>query len=260
MILSTRRWLGDILVSLAGLRGLFLLSFILLRAEAQEQQAISLHYFDRPPLIVVDAKGHVGGLLAEPIEKVVELSQVPVQWVKTPFSKSSQIIKANSGQDCTFGWYKTAERESFARFSLPYFLDKPPAGLVRADFAQQGWSNAGELLSRPDIKLTLRENIAYGDYIDRLIAKLPAGQVRILNTDSSAIAKMIHGRQTDLTIVPMEEVGQVIAGAGLTPADFRVLFFADVPKQDFRYIACSKQVPLQVMQRFDKAIKELKLP
>ena len=237
-----------------------LLSLWCMAAGAEENDVINLHYDNRPPLIMVDEQGHASGILAEPVVRIFAQARLRIKWQRTPNKRARTALKMSTGNDCSFGWYKTAERETFAVFSLPYYLDKPPAGLVRADFVGAEWSNAAQLLGRPNISLTLRDGVAYGEYIDRLIDRMPQSQVTRLNTDSVPIAKMIHTGHTDLTILPLEEVSQVISSAGLRSQDFRILFFVDLPHQDYRYVVCSRATDPQVVLRINKAIKEIGLP
>jgi len=242
------------------LRGVLLLPLSLSPVLAQEADPIAMYYDYRPPLITVDDSPQPGGILVEPLIKILARARIRVKWVRNPSKRGPAVMKSSTGNDCTFGWYKTAEREGFAVFSLPYYLDKPPAGLARADFNSVGWANAAELLKRRDLRVTLRLGVAYGDYLDELLDKMPAEQLTRVDTDSVPIARMIHFGHTDLTILPIEEVSQVIGAAGLKPSDFRILFFSDLPHQDYRYVVCSKATDPKVMAKINQAIKELGLP
>jgi polar amino acid transport system substrate-binding protein len=242
------------------LRGVLLLPLFLVPAMAQDADTITLYYDYRPPLISVEETGRIGGILAEPVTRIFAKAQLPVRWVRAPAKRTRALFKASTGNDCSFGWYKTAERETYAVYSLPFYLDKPPAGLVRADYSAKEWANLADLLAHTSVNLALRDGVAYGDYIDGLIAKMPAGRVTKLDTDSVPIARMIYSGRSDLTILPIEEVSQVISAAGLKPSDFRILFFADLPHQDYRHVVCSKATDPKLVARINQAIKDLGLP
>jgi polar amino acid transport system substrate-binding protein len=240
--------------------GLVLSALLPALASAAEEQVISLLYYERPPLIYLDREGGIRGLLADPAAKVFAQARLPVRWVRAPPNRALQVIKADQGEECAFGWYKSPERESFAVFSLPYLLDRRPVGLVRGDFAVAEGTGLADLLARADLRLTVRQNVVYGDYVQGLIDRMPPQNLAALNIDSWAIARMIHARYTDLTIVAEEEVDQVIAKSALPPAAFRVVPLNDIPHPEYRYIVCNHRTAARVMERIDKAINELGLP
>jgi len=229
-------------------------------AAANEMEAISLLYYERPPLITLQQDGHVKGLLAEPVAKIFARARLPVKWVRVPPNRAIQSIKTGHGDECTFGWHKSAEREAFASFSLPYYLDHTPVALVRTDFVVAEGSGFFELVNRPGTRLGVRENVYYGDYLQGLIESMPKENLVLLNVDNSAIARMIHARRADLTILVDDEVEPVIAEAGLSPADFQVVRLNDVAHPEYRYVVCNLRTAAKVMGRINAAIKELRLP
>jgi uncharacterized protein (TIGR02285 family) len=242
----------------AGLPILALLAGSQLLAAQPDQ--ITLYYPDRPPFISTDADGKVTGLIAEPTERIFRRAQLNVHWVRVPQQRVLPALKANQALDCSPGWYRTPEREAMFRYSLPIYLDRPFAALVRADLSGPDEISAVELLARPGLRVVLRQNMAHGDYVDGLIGKMPPSQVQSLSVDSVPLVKMIYAGHVDLTVVTDEEAERIIADAGLKPADFRLLRFTDVAKAEARHIICNQQVPEAMMARLNKAIKALGLP
>lgn len=62
------------------------------------------------------------------------------------------------------------------------------------------------------------------------------------------------------SLITLEPDGQVFKDAGLTQGALRVLFFADLPQKDYRYIVCGQHTDPRVMERINKAIHELSMP
>lgn len=229
-------------------------------ARAEEIGPVTMYYSLRPSLIALEPDGNVGGTLGLPVRHIAEATKLDVAWSEAPRLRVMHIIQTSTRNECTFGWYKTAERAKTALFSLPYYLDKPPVGLVRPDFPVPQWGNISDLLARPDLRLTLGINVTYGDYVDGLLARLPQGRIDRGNLDNANTARLILAGHTDMTIVPAEEIGQVFKDAGLTQGGLRVLFFTDLPQKDYRYIVCGLHTDPRVMESFNKAIRELPKP
>ena len=236
-----------------------LLALFAIRASA-DALVIPVYYVDRPPLIVTTEDGRLGGPLGERVTEVFAAAHLQVRWINEPGSRIIQVLTMNHGKECSFGWYKNAEREAKVLYSLPFFLDPPAAGLVRANYPLPAEPTLAEMLARPDLRLALRQYVVYGDFIDRLIGTVDPLRISRLNVDNSAIAKMIHAGHADLTIMPNVEIGPVIAAAGFSPEDFSIVKFNDLPYPEYRYIVCAKQVDIGVMQKINKAIRDLSLP
>jgi uncharacterized protein (TIGR02285 family) len=221
---------------------------------------LTVYYPDRPPFLTTGTDGGIGGLVGDQAKRVFAAAGLSVRWMRVPPQRVLPVLKSSQSADCSPGWYWTAERQSSLRFSQPIYVDRPFVALVRADFAGPSAISAKDLLNRPDLRLTLRLNMAHGVYIDSLIARMPAHQVRSLAVDNVSIVKMIKAGHTDLTFLTGEEVDGIIADAGLKPGDFKQLRLNDQPRPEPRYIVCSRTVTPATMLRIDRAIKELGLP
>jgi polar amino acid transport system substrate-binding protein len=240
-------------------RGLTILAMLPLFA-ANADEGVTLHYYERPPFTVVDAQGHVGGSVGDRAERIFARAGIAVRWVKTPVHRTLPLLRANRGKDCSAGWYRTGEREQYLRYSLPFFRDQPPAALIRRDYPVPDHIALRDFLTRPDLRLAVRIDTAYGATIDGLIAAMPKENVAMLSGEYSAMVKMVHAGRSDALILAVEEIEPLVRAAELPMADFRVLRFPDVPLLETRHIVCSRQVAPVAMMRLDKAIRELGYP
>ena len=230
------------------------------RAAPAGVDVITLHYYDRPPFHSRDASGHITGLVADPTNKFMNRAGIAINWQFTPANRILTMLKFNKGMDCSPGWYKNPERESYAQFSLPIYQDKPLVGLSRADFRAPEGITAKELFSQPETRLLAKQNFSQGAYMDALIAKMPPSHVMRVAEEVSTMVKMLKADRADLIVTTQEETEIYIQQSGFSEKDFRVLKFPDVPAVEKRYILCSKQVPAEVIERINRAIRDMSLP
>jgi len=217
--------------------------------------AITLYYYDRPPFHYRVPDGSMAGIIASSTETIFKRAGVAYQWELVPVNRILSNLKHNTGMDCTPGWYKPAEREVYAQFSLPIYRDLPLQGLSRADFPAPEGITAKDLFLRSDLRLLLKQNFSQGAYMDSLIASMPVQQVQKVAAEVPTMVKMIKANRADLIITTQEETDFFIAQSGYQKKDFRILKFSDVPGTEQRYILCSQQVPAEVMTRLNHAIK-----
>jgi uncharacterized protein (TIGR02285 family) len=227
------------------------------RAFGQDNLTVNLLYNERPPYHYTDENGKVVGLLADIANKVFAVEGIPYRWKLTPVNRIMKVLSDNSGVDCAVGWYKTPEREEFAAYTLPIYVELPTVGVARSDTAIPERIAARELLSRPDIRLLLKQGLNYGDYLTVLIDKMPAGQVQRISDEMPILLKMLVARRANLTVLTSEELSTVIKQAGFTESDFKIIRFPDLKKGMSRHIMCSRNVPPEILKKLDAAIKGL---
>ncbi len=226
--------------------------------QADTLAPVTVHYFERKPLHYLNDNGQVVGILVAPIEQSFNKAGIPMVWQQTPINRIVATLKANDGRDCAAGLYKSPEREAFARFSLPIYHDKPLVALSRADFAAPGTTTARELLSLPHTRLVLKQGFFYGRYLEPLIDKMSPAQVLRVSDEVASMVRMVQVSAADIVILTEEE-SEVYANPQGAGDGVRVLRLSDVPAQEYRYLACSKNVPQQVIDRLNAAIATLPL-
>ena len=224
---------------------------------AQSNAPVTLHYSERPPYQYTDAHGHPAGLLNGLAAKVFDSAGIAVQWRSQPYNRSLMIIQANTGNDCSIGWFRTAEREAFAQFTLPIYRDRPQVGLARADFPVVAGISAQDLLEDPATRLLLKQSFVYGAYLDALIAKRPADSIQRVSVEVPTMLMMLRARRADMLILSIEEVDFYAMQPDFPMQDFQVISFTDVPQGELRYLMCSQQFDPVLMARINNAIDTL---
>jgi ABC-type amino acid transport substrate-binding protein len=219
--------------------------------------AITLYYYERKPFHYTSANGQVTGLIVGPTTQVFEKAGIPITWKLMPANRILATLKANIGDDCAPGWYKTTEREQFARYSLPIYNDKPLVVIVRADYPVKPGMTAREFFLRPQVKLLTKQSFVHGAYLDQIIAEMPPANVVRVPDDISSIVRMLQYGIADFATATQEEAEYYVTDAGYPMNEFRIVTFPDVPAIEKRYILCSKRVPETVMDKLNAAIKVL---
>lgn len=219
------------------------------------EDVITLHYHERPPYYITGPLG-VYGICADPAKLAFKKAKVPIRWEKTPASRQLGILKANRGRDCLLGWFKNPQRETFARYSIHIYQDRPTIALALAGNHKviDDRPLADTLLSA-DLTLLRKEGYSYGRYIDTMISKLLPRQ-DMTDAENVGMLKMIHSRRADFFFISEEEANVLTATSGLPQDDFKYVRFTDMPTGNKRYLLFSKHVAVDEVARIDAAIRK----
>lgn len=252
----TRQWLHRAGVRTAG--GVAALLWPLLTvAQAPAEPPVTLHYVVRPPYMMVQGEGLVG-LTGGPSYQAFKLAQVPVRIEETPFARQLRSLKENTGQDCMIGMFWKAEREEFGRYSRPVYQDQPQLVLAAAGNQHRfkGHATIEDLFNDHSLRLLVKLAYSYGAPLDALIERLQPKR-RATPDENLQMVRQVKLGMADYMLMAPEEAAVAIEAAGFKPADFVQLRYANMPPGEQRHLLCSKNVPVEVMQRLDAAIKKI---
>lgn len=217
--------------------------------------SIILHYNERPPYLVTTETG-VGGLTGDPATMVFERSNIPFHWEQTPSKRQIYLLQRNKGRDCLVGWFKNAEREEFAKYTLPIYRDKPQVALVRANNDKiPTISTVIDLFSNPQLNFLVKDGYSYGDYLDGKIKEYNPVQT-VTTVENSEMLKMIYAGHADYVLIAPEEADGLIRTSDFDFHDFKFVHFTDIPSGEERYILCSLQVEDSIIQQLNEAIQQ----
>jgi len=220
--------------------------------------SLVVHYHERRPYYL-GKNGEVHGLVADPLAMVLELADIDFTWVETPAGRQLDIIRENNSITCAAGWFKTAEREQFAKYSLPIYQDKPFVGVTRADNELIGEEEIlTRILKEGRLRFLVKVGYSYGTYIDDNIkshkpwlVKTTGGNREMLNS--------LQKHRADYCLMTEEEAYDLILFSGVNQADFKIVKFNDIPQGNMRYLLCSLMTPDSLLESVNGAIKH-KLP
>jgi hypothetical protein len=215
---------------------------------------ITIHYHDRRPYYIEDQNG-VQGLCADPIQHAFQQAGLPYIWRKTPAKRQLEAIRRNHGCECAAGWFKSAEREAYAKYTLPIYQDNPTMALARSDndHILTGKPLAATLAD-PRLRLLRKDGYTYGEFIDRHIDRHQPPQL-ITTAGNLSMLKMIHARRADYFFISAEEAAVLVSSSGMPAQDFKQIRFSDMPEGNYRYLICSQNVEDRIMARLNQVIE-----
>lgn len=218
-------------------------------------QRITLHFNERPPYLIATESG-VRGLTGDPTTLIFEKSGIPFEWKQTPSKRQIYLLQQNSGQDCLVGWFKNAEREQFARYTLPVYQDLPQYALARSDNSGiDSGHTVADVFSDPRLTLLVKDGYSYGDYLDTKIST--HDPTRTVTTDeNSGMLKMVYAGHADYFFIAPEEAEGLLKSSEFDAQDFKTVRFTDIASGEKRYILCSMQVDEAIIEQLNTAIRQ----
>jgi polar amino acid transport system substrate-binding protein len=222
----------------------------------QTEEAVIVHFHSRRPFYMTDGN-RVFGLVIDPIARAFEGAEIPYIWRETPAKRQLDIIARNNDRSCGAGWFKTPERERYARYTLPIYRDKPFVAVLRADdeYLLKGETSVDAVLKEWRLKLLVKEGYSYGHFIDERLQALMPRQVTTTG-ENLDILKMIASYRADYSFMTEEEALDLLSSPEVKGEHFKLVRFTDMPQGGRRYLICSKQVGAEVIARLDQAIRK----
>lgn len=217
---------------------------------------VTIHFHERRPFYMAFGQ-EARGVVATPTSQAFTYADIPFSWQQTPVTRQLDIIRSNMDRSCAVGWFKTAERETFARYSLPIYRDKPFVAITRSNNDLLGSVETLDRVFRERrLKALVKEGYSYGPYIDEHLKRL---QPRMISTtaDNLSMMKMIQAYRADYYFVTEIEAEDQILFSGLKRSDFKLVHFDDMPAGNLRYIICSKMVEEETIGQLNQAIRYL---
>lgn len=216
--------------------------------------ALQLQYIEFPPYYFTDSQGRPDGFLLRLTLRVFERAGVKV----TCESQPAKRVLSNLHSDAAIaspGWFKTPEREAFARFSRPIYQNRKLVAVYLAKDGPEfeGFDSLAGLLRADRLRIGLVEGYSLGLVADTIIADVAPEAVRVVGGYSRMLCMLAEERFSYLLMSP-EEIDPLIRKNHLNPALFATLPLSDVPAGNKRYIVYSKGVPESLIQRIDKAL------
>lgn len=216
-----------------------------------------IHYHERVPYYITSPTG-VTGLCAEPVRRALERSGLPHRWRLTPPRRQLLWLRTRTREaHAAVGWFRTPERETWGRFSIPIHRDGPTVAIVRQGDARiPPETTAVALLSRHDLLLLTKAGYAYGPWLDPLLERhapprmVSAGDVPVL------LRMIVHGR-ADYLFMAREEAEALLAGSDPLLAELRTVLLRDAPPGPTRHVLFGAGVPDAWIARLDEALREI---
>jgi len=226
-------------------------------AALAQAQSLAIEYRDKPPYShTVDGKP--AGFLMERTIRLLKRAGIEARYAEVPIRRTLQNLQANQVALCSPGLYKNPEREAFARFSLPIHRDKPHVVLAHANAAGQirAMTRVAQLFADASLQPGLMDGVSYGQQLDQFLASAPKPPIRA-QLAPLQLARMVGVRRVDYMLIDEEDLNWLRKDPEFTPLPLVRIEFADMPRGELRYLACSMQVAPQTLDRINQVIREL---
>ena len=235
------------------LRGLLVALALVAAVSSARAEDLALYYFERPPYYQT-RDGRPAGFLLEWALAVFDDAGVGYHYESIPPGRILQRIREGE-EACSVGWFKTLERQAYARFTEPVYRDRPLVVLFTDDNVLPMARHAGleSLLRDGSLTQGLARGFSYGAYVDAMLVRLAPRAVSVAAGQDQMVAMLAQGR-FDYMFASGEEAEQLVRWPGVARGRLRYRTLEDVPQGDERHIMCSKRVPVEVVEALDRAI------
>ncbi len=224
---------------------------------AWPQSPLTIEYRDKPPYSYSDG-GRPAGFLMDRTARLLKRAGLDARYLEVPVRRTLQHLQANQAPICSPGLYKNPEREAFARFSLPIHRDRPHVVLAHASAVAQirALPRVAQLFADTSLQSGMLDGVSYGPVLDQHLATAARPPVRAQLTPLQ-LARMVGARRVDYMLIDEEDLGWLRKDADFAALPLVHVEFADMPRGELRYFACTQQVPAPVMDKLNQAIRDL---
>lgn len=221
-----------------------------------ERENLIVYYHERRPYYITAREG-VGGFVGKPVTDALVASGLAFQYQLTPAKRQLEFVKANESKCCALGWFKTAERLQYGRYSLPVYRDMPFVALAKKKNNSLGpFTTIDSVLSRDDLRLLVKAGYSYGAYIDQKLHQFSPNLVTTTG-ENQAMLEMILEDRADYCFLSEDEAFDLLLMSGIRRSDFRLIHFTDVPGGSYRYLLCSLNVSDEEMERLNGSLRQV---
>ncbi len=233
----------------------FLIAILPINAVAHD--TLLLYYYQRPPYLFRDAQHNVQGLVATPATRALQQAGIAFRWVDLSTNRQLQRLKSATEASCAVGWFRLAERESFARFSLPLYRDRATVVLTRSDVNVPNTISLTDLLQRIDLRLQLKAGYSYGPSIDDAL-RTATIQKQITTDEHDTMLQNILMQRSDVMLLTIEEAQWSIEHTLDSQKRLKIVRMSENHPGMARHLMRSHAVPSEWIQRIDHALLVLK--
>lgn len=231
-------------------KALFGLAVAMTSLVTSAQANISLYYVDERPPYFVKEGSILKGTAASPTTQALTAAGIGYEWVKRPATRLLMDLKDTDKPACAPSYFKTAERESWGRFSVPILRDSPQVLLASKHFSPNS-TKLSEVLANKTNRLLIKQSFSYGSGVDRLLEELKPN-ISSVTVEIDQMIKMISAERADFMFIAPEEYDAAVKKA--EGSAVKMLKFEDTPLGEYRYILCNKNVSADTLRKINAAI------
>ncbi len=236
---------------------ILVLGVVSFSAEAQDARApfkLIVQYIEFPPYYYTNSDLKPDGFLLKMAAAAFAKAGVEVVYESLPAKRVLRNIHSDN-PICSIGWYKTAERELFVKFSRKIYQDRPIWALfLKKNMSLfEGRDTLAGLVQDKSLTLGMLKGYSQGSVVDGII-ETGKPVVQCVTDGYPGLVRMLAEEYFMYILGPPEGMGFLIKKNHLNPALFAHKALADVPAGNARYIIYSRGVPDAVIHSIDKAL------
>lgn len=222
---------------------------------ATTEETISVAWRIKPPHQYLE-NGIEKGILLERTKKIFAQANIPAHFIEEPAKRIWSNFATGKKNYCSFGWYKTSDREPIVQFSIPFHTDPPHTLIVSpAAIAQvSAHKNINTLLADSHLTLGIVDAVSYGAELDALI-KNSKNKIERSTTLPMIMARMVSANRASFMFIDRED-WEYLKETEESLRQTTQLDLMGMPAGLSRYIVCSKDVSADKMQRINIAIQK----
>lgn len=219
---------------------------------------VKVEYRDKPPYTYTQ-DGKPQGFLMDRTQAIFRLAGVQAIYDEIPVKRIFNNIKNNRDPICSPSWYKLAERKSYAKFTLIIHRDKPHVLLVapRVMAQTREHQSLNSFLKEPQLRLGVVAHVSYGPQLDKIISDVDPAMMQAAASPLQLAKMVAFGHGADYMFIDREDYAYINKDGEITALGLQPLDFPDLPPGLNRYLMCSKRVDDQIMEKLNRAIREL---
>ncbi|MBI9084633.1 MAG: transporter substrate-binding domain-containing protein [Desulfobacterales bacterium] len=235
-----------------------LAGLLLAAAPVAAGESLTVYYFHRPPYYETDEAGQAGGFLVEITRLILSEAQVPFQFEEMPHKRILSRLREHRRVSSP-GWFKTPERQRFARFSQPIYRNRPLCIIINRQLAPR-FEEAPEMarILSSDLTLGVLDEFSYGLWADGQMARFKPKTYRLAGSQGSLLEMVLRSR-VDYMLIAMEEAMNILARNDRAAVMGRIVRIADAPEGNQRPIMFSLGVDEQTVTKIDSAIERVRV-
>lgn len=233
-------------------------SSLLWAGDTGKQYELRVLYLEFPPYYFTNNNGEPDGFLVKRADAILRRAGIIPRYESMTAKRVLQDMRTPNAT-CSIGWFKTPQRESFAKFSKPIYRNKSLEALfIRKDAHRfNGKDTFRQLLQDTSVVLGQVEGYSLGSVTDTLIMESGIKPHFVVG-DYPQLVRMLAAEQFSYILVAPEEVDALIKKNRLASDLFETKQMSDIPAGNRRYLMFSRTVPDGIISRVDKAIQSMK--
>lgn len=210
---------------------------------------------EKPPYSYIE-QDVAKGFLLERTRRILARANIRAEFREMPPKRIFLEIQKDDQEICSFGWYKIAERQKYARYSIPLHQDRKQMVLAgsRSAAAIKRHATLKSLMSSKDLTLATADGVSYGTDIDQMISAF-SGRIDRTLLSPLEVARKVAMQRADFMFIDQDDYDYLLASdAALLADNLVILDFPDTPPGLLRYILCSQKVSEAMMRQINAAI------